>query len=179
MSYREILSLVKHGCQVIQLDEPVLMRYPDQAIAYGVQDVQRCFEGVPNEVTTAVHLCCGYPSYCDQDDYMKADEAHYITLAKLLDETGVNQVSIEDAEAKNDLEALLPHFKKMTVIFGAIAIARSRIETVDEVKKRIEVALKYIDPDRLVLAPDCGLGYLTDEMIQAKLKVMVEVAKSF
>ena len=42
----EILSLAKHGCKVIQLDEPVLMRYPEQAIAYGIKDVQRCFEGV-------------------------------------------------------------------------------------------------------------------------------------
>ena len=129
-------------------------------------------------MTTAVHLCCGYPSYCDQDDYVKADKSYYITLAKLLDDIGVNQVSIEDAEAQNDLEQLLPHFKKMTVIFGAIAIARSKVESVEDVKKRVEVALKYIDPERLVLAPDCGLGYLTDEIIEAKLKVMVEVAKN-
>ena len=134
--------------------------------------------GVPDDVTTAVHLCCGYPSYCDQDDYVKADKSYYITLAKLLDDIGVNQVSIEDAEAQNDLEQLLPHFKKMTVIFGAIAIARSKVESVEDVKKRVEVALKYIDPKRLVLAPDCGLGYLTDEIIEAKLKVMVEVAKN-
>lgn len=134
--------------------------------------------GVPDDVTTAVHLCCGYPSYCDQDDYVKADKSYYITLAKLLDDIGVNQVSIEDAEAQNDLEQLLPHFKKMTVIFGAIAIARSKVESVEDVKKRVEVALKYIDPERLVLAPDCGLGYLTDEIIEAKLKVMVEVAKN-
>ena len=134
--------------------------------------------GVPDDVTTAVHLCCGYPSYCDQDDYVKADKSYYITLAKLLDDIGVNQVSIEDAEAQNDLEQLLPPFKKMTVIFGAIAIARSKVESVEDVKKRVEVALKYIDPERLVLAPDCGLGYLTDEIIEAKLKVMVEVAKN-
>ena len=134
--------------------------------------------GVPDDVTTAVHLCCGYPSYCDQDDYVKADKSYYITLAKLLDDIGVNQVSIEDAEAQNDLDQLLPHFKKMTVIFGAIAIARSKVESVEDVKKRVEVALKYIDPERLVLAPDCGLGYLTDEIIEAKLKVMVEVAKN-
>lgn len=175
----EILSLVKHGCKVIQLDEPVLMRYPKQAIAYGIKDVQRCFEGVPDDVTTAVHLCCGYPTYCDQDDYVKADKSYYITLAKLLDETGVDQISIEDAEAQNDLEQLLPHFKKMTVIFGAIAIARSKVESFEDVKKRVEVALKYIDPERLVLAPDCGLGYLNDDVIEAKLKVMVEVAKKF
>ena len=41
----EILSLAKHGCKHIQLDEPVLMRYPDKALDYGVNDVIKCFEG--------------------------------------------------------------------------------------------------------------------------------------
>ena len=136
------------------------------------------FSGLPDDVTSAVHLCCGYPSYCDQDDYVKADKSHYVDIAKQLDDIGINEISIEDAEAQNDLEQLLPHFKKMTVIFGAIAIARSKVESVEGVKKRVENALQYIDADRLILAPDCGLGYLTDDIIEAKLKVMVEVAKS-
>ena len=42
---QEILSLAKHGCQYIHLDEPVLMRYPENALEYGVKDVSRCFEG--------------------------------------------------------------------------------------------------------------------------------------
>ena len=41
----EILSLAKHGCKHIQLDEPVLMRYPEKALEYGVTDVIKCFEG--------------------------------------------------------------------------------------------------------------------------------------
>ena len=41
----EILSLAKHGCKYIQLDEPVLMRYPEKALEYGVTDVIKCFEG--------------------------------------------------------------------------------------------------------------------------------------
>ena len=41
----EILSLAKHGCKHIQLDEPVLMRYPKKALEYGVTDVIKCFEG--------------------------------------------------------------------------------------------------------------------------------------
>ena len=36
----------------------------------------------------------------------------------MLEESGIHQVSIEDAEAQNDLESLLPNFKNMTVIFG-------------------------------------------------------------
>ena len=34
-----------NGCKHIQVDEPVLMRYPDVAIEYGVTDVEKCFEG--------------------------------------------------------------------------------------------------------------------------------------
>ena len=43
----EILSLAKHGCKFIQVDEPVLMRYPDKALEYGVKDLAKCFEGMP------------------------------------------------------------------------------------------------------------------------------------
>ena len=42
----EILNLVKAGCLHIQVDEPVLMRYPDQAAEYGVSDVAKCFKGI-------------------------------------------------------------------------------------------------------------------------------------
>jgi methionine synthase II (cobalamin-independent) len=42
---QEVLSLAKHGCQYIQIDEPVLMRYPEKAHHYGVTDVARCFKG--------------------------------------------------------------------------------------------------------------------------------------
>ena len=43
---QEILSLAKHGCKYIQLDEPVLMRYPEKALDYGVNDTIKCFEGI-------------------------------------------------------------------------------------------------------------------------------------
>ena len=131
---------------------------------------------MPEGVTTIAHLCCGYPSYCDQDDYVKADKEQYKPIAKLLDESGIDQFSIEDAEAQNNLEELLPLFKKSTVILGCIKIARSGIETVPEVKTRIEQALNFVDKDRLVLAPDCGLGYLNEDQILAKLAVMTQVA---
>ena len=42
---QEILSLAKHGCKYIQLDEPVLMRYPEDAIGFGIEDAKRCFAG--------------------------------------------------------------------------------------------------------------------------------------
>ncbi len=43
--FKEILALAEHGCTVIQIDEPVLMRNPKEAIAHGIDDVVACMKG--------------------------------------------------------------------------------------------------------------------------------------
>ena len=43
-------------------------------------------------------------------------------------------------------------------------------------KSRAEEALKHIDHERLILAPDCGLGFLSNDMINSKVENMVKVA---
>ena len=96
-----------------------------------------------------------------------------------MDESGINQFSIEDAEAGNNLSQLLPLFPKSSIILGAITIARSKIEDFSALKERISEALKFIDSDRLILAPDCGLGFLNEDQILKKLQVMVQVAQEF
>ena len=87
-------------------------------------------------------------------------------------------VSIEDAHRHNDL-TLLEKFKKTSVIFGIVAIADSRVETVEELKERVVEALKHIPASRLILAPDCGLGFLPVHILKQKIANMVTVAKSF
>ena len=66
----------------------------------------------------------------------------------------------------------------MTVILGVVKVARSTIESVENIEARVKEALKYIDRDRLILAPDCGLGFLSDAMITEKLTNMIKVAKA-
>ena len=46
-------------------------------------------------------------------------------------------------------------------------------------KGRIGEALKFIEPERLILAPDCGLGFLEESKILEKLETMTKVAKEF
>lgn len=49
---------------MVQVDEPVMMRYPDQALEYGIDQLSSCFDGVSApDVVKTVHLCCGYPNY--------------------------------------------------------------------------------------------------------------------
>jgi len=175
---QEILALAEKGCKCIQIDEPVMMRYPDNALKYGLENLAACFQGLPQEVTKVIHLCCGYPDKLDTDEYPKAPKTNYNLLAPKIDSLGFDEVSIEDAEAQNDL-SLLTLFKKTKVIFGSVTVARSKIENKDDVRARVTEALKYISADRLILAPDCGLGMLPTPIIKEKLKIMCEVAKEF
>jgi len=94
-----------------------------------------------------------------------------------VDASSIEEVSIEDAHRHNDL-SLLEKFKKTKVILGAVDIARSRMEPADEVRDRLITALEHIDADRLIAAPDCGLGFFTREMAIEKMKILSEAAHS-
>ncbi len=174
---QEVLALAEAGCRYIQIDEPLFARKPKEALDYGLEHIERCWQGVPAGVTKVMHMCCGYPNHLDQEDYAKADPKAYFDLAGAVDESVVDTVSIEDAHRHNDL-SLLDLFRNTRVIFGVIAIARSRVETVEEVRERLQAALEHLPAERLVAAPDCGLGHLGRELAMQKLKVLSAAAKS-
>ena len=173
---QEILGLVDAGCKYIQVDEPLFARQVDDALSFGLDGLEHCFHGVPKDVSRIVHMCCGYPDHLDDEDYKKADPLSYSRLSDSVDDAAFDQLSIEDAHCCNEL-SLLEKFNQKTIIFGAIAIARSRVETIDEVVERLKEALKHIDRERLVVAPDCGLGLLSSKIASEKLQVMVKAAK--
>jgi len=172
----QIGELVDAGCRHVQIDEPVMARHPRVALEYGIAQLTACLDDVPETVTRTVHCCCGYPRRLDDVDYPKADRSAYVELAAALDATPFDQLSIEDAHRPNDLGELLPRFSDTTVILGVVAIASSRVETVDEIVRRLEEALRYLPAERLVAAPDCGLGYLSRELARRKLSVMTSAA---
>ncbi|MDX1400655.1 MAG: cobalamin-independent methionine synthase II family protein [Kiloniellales bacterium] len=174
---KEVRALADAGCRYIQIDEPVFARKPAEALAFGMENLERCWHGVPDSVVKTVHMCCGYPNKMDDEDYPKADQHAYLDLAKAVDQSVIDAVSIEDAHRHNDLR-LLDLFGNTTIILGLIAIAKSRIETVEEVRCRILEALEHIPAERLIAAPDCGLGYMDRSLAMAKLKVLSEAAKS-
>jgi len=170
-----ILTLVKQGCKYIQVDEPVLARYPHKAEA-AIKNVEVCLQGVPEDVTTIVHVCCGYPQYLDQEDYEKAELSAYLDIAKYLNESSIQQVSLEDAHRRNT-HRLFEKLDKKTVILGCIDVARSRVESVEEIQKHIEDVLQYVPRERLVVAPDCGLIMLPDDVMRQKMKNMTAAAR--
>lgn len=174
----EIRRLADAGCPVIQVDEPVFARKLDQALEFGLEHLDRCFHRVPPSTERVVHICCGYPDRLDPDeDYPKAPRESYLDLASSLQDVAVDAVSIEDAHRPNDL-SLLERFTRTKVIFGVIAIAKSDVEEVEAVRERLRQARDHIDANRLIAAPDCGLGLLGRDLAKRKLQVLTEAAHS-
>ena len=173
----EIRALAEAGCKYIQVDEPLFARKVNEALDYGVECLDRCFDGLDDDVTRAMHMCCGYPGHLDDEDYHKADPMSYFQLADALERSSVHQVSIEDAHRHNDL-SLLERFRTTTVIFGVVAIAQSRVAPAEEISDRLQQALNHIDADRLIAAPDCGLVMLDRDLAMAKLQKLCEAADS-
>lgn len=172
----EIRALADAGCVHIQIDEPLFARRVEDALDYGFDHLEVCFHGCPDNVVRTVHMCCGYPDRLDNPDYKKAPQDCYFDLAEAIDRSCIQTVSIEDAHRPNDLR-LLEKFKDTTVIFGVVAIARSRVESIDEIAERLASALQHIDAERLIAAPDCGLGLLGRDLARAKLANMCEAAR--
>jgi 5-methyltetrahydropteroyltriglutamate--homocysteine methyltransferase len=173
----EIRRLADAGCPVIQVDEPVFARKVEDALAFGIEHLERCFHKVSRATERVVHICCGYPDRLDAEDYPKAPQSAYLELAPVLDEAEVDAVSIEDAHRPNDL-GLLERFARTRVLLGVIAIAQSRVEEVEVVRGRLAAALDHIDRHRLMAAPDCGLGFLGGDLTRRKLRVLSEAAHS-
>ena len=173
----EVRALAGAGCRHIQIDEPVFARRPEEALAYGIEHLERAFHGCPPGVQRIVHMCCGYPDRLDNPDYPKAPQASYARLADAVDAAAVDAVSLEDAHRHNDL-ALLERLPGTTVILGVVAIATSTVESVDAIRARLAEALVHVAPGRLVAAPDCGLGLLGRDLAMAKLRAMCAAAAS-
>lgn len=174
----EIKRLVEAGCKYIQVDEPLFARKPKDAIEYGIDNLERCFYDCPKEIVKITHICCGYPDKLDAIDYPKAPLQSYIELAAPLNDSIIDEISIEDAHRHNQLN-LFEIFSKKRIILGVIKIANSKLEIYDEVKSRVKKVTEHIDKERLILAPDCGLGFLPNQLCSDKLKVLTNVAKGF
>ena len=173
----QVLALVEAGCTNIQIDEPIFARKPDAALEYGIDTLSACFEGVPDTVTSAIHMCCGYPNALDDTDYPKADPDAYLQIADAVDGIA-DEISIEDAHRHNPAD-LFSRFSKSKLIVGFVTIASSRVEPIEEVRQRMEAILKVLPREQLVAAPDCGLGFLGRELAMTKLKILSEAASHY
>ena len=104
--------------------------------------------------------------------------ARIISNINFLDKSSIDAISIEDGHCHQDLSYLKNVINK-SIVFGVIAIAKSKIESVEDICKRIEYVLQFIPKERLIIAPDCGLGFLPIDILTAKLNNLICAVRSF
>lgn len=167
----EIKDLFLAGADVVCLDEPYMQARPEKAQSYAVSAINEALDGI--EGTTALHMCFGYAAIHALRGFKKPNS--YSFLAEL-NESNVDQVSIEAAEPDIDLE-VLSALPDKHIILGVIDNGNPNVESPELVARRIESALTYVSPERLIVAPDCGMKYLDRRIAFSKLCAMVEGAE--
>ncbi len=164
----EAHDLVRAGADVIQLDEPWVRNNPEMARRYAVKAINRALAGLT--VPTVVHLCFGYAAVVKGS----TKPAEYAFLAELA-ATTATMISIESAQPNIDL-GVLAELAPKKIMLGVLDLSDPAIETPDRVAERIRAGLKFLPPERLIPAPDCGMKYLPRDVAFGKLKAMCDGA---
>lgn len=163
----ELKDLIAAGADVVQLDEPYMQARPEQAQEYGLEALNRALEGVDGK--SCVHICFGYAAL------IHARPEGYSYLPELAGAC-CQQISIETAQSNLDCK-VLESLPDKDILLGVLDLSTPEVEDVSTIKARVLRALNYIDAERVVLAPDCGMKYLPAESAYGKLRNMVSAAR--
>jgi 5-methyltetrahydropteroyltriglutamate--homocysteine methyltransferase len=164
----EARALEETGIDVIQIDEPWLRNDPQAARRYGVRVIARALAGL--RVRTAVHICFGYAFLAG-----RSKPRAYEFLAEIAD-APIQEISIEAAQPDLDLQ-VLSSLPRICIALGVLDHSRSAAEPAEVVAQRIRAALRFVPPDRLMPAPDCGMKYMARDEAFARLSALSAAAK--
>lgn len=193
----ELHFLLAAGAALVQFDEPVLTEVayggtvdnrtfmcgalgergePEDELAFAEELLQRTLDGLPRE-RLALHVCRGNWT----PDETAALAGDYAPLLGLLGRAPVGTLLLELCTPRAGEAALLrelPDDRRIGV--GVVNQKSAAVETVDEVRARIEAAVSLFGRERVLLNPDCGFATFADNPISAaqiaeeKLAAMVK-----
>lgn len=163
----ELRDLKAAGADVVQIDEPYLQARPELARVYAVEAINRALDGIEGD--TVVHTCFGYA-------HIVHDRPSGYPFLRELNDCVATHLSLEAAQPDLDPAVLRDVWDK-TIILGVLDLGSSEAETPDVVAERIRKALDVVEPERLVVAPDCGMKYLSRDLAFRKLEAMVAGAE--
>jgi 5-methyltetrahydropteroyltriglutamate--homocysteine methyltransferase len=163
----ELRDLKAAGADLVQIDEPYLQARPDPAREYAVEAINRALDGIEGE--TVLHTCFGYAHIVHDrpSGYPFLGELNYCAATHL---------SLEAAQPNLDPE-VLRELPDKTIVLGVLDLGSNEVETPEVVADRIRRALEVVPPERLVVAPDCGMKYLPRDRAFRKLQAMVAGAR--
>jgi 5-methyltetrahydropteroyltriglutamate--homocysteine methyltransferase len=166
-------DLIAEGCDEITLDEPSMSCYAYKEDTKRFVDIfNRTVEPIVNKCRLSTHLCFGnYKGH--PVGYRKLKPMFPDFLDFKVDEIHVEMANREFSE----IEMISIIAEKKHVAVGIIDVKSYYIETVNDVVERIDKCLEYVHPDRLSVAPDCGLSQTARWAARQKLNNMVEGAQ--
>lgn len=195
----EIIQLRDAGASFIQLDEPTLTEVvygqaskqtfmcaaifskidPKEELSFATELINKTVKGVDG-VRLGVHVCRGNWS-TREESLLKGD---YAPLISYFQEMKVKQFVLEFATQR---AGELSVFKDVSGIeelgLGVVNPRTQEVESVETIVRKAEEAVKYFDPDKIFLNPDCGFGTFAESPVNTprtafrKLKTMAEAAQ--
>ena len=165
---REVEELVRLGCTYIQIDAPQYAALLDPSLREGYRArgsdpdrlIDACIEmdnaviaGRYPGVTFALHICRGN----NQSKFYAS--GGYAPIARVFARSRFQRFLLEfDDERSGDFEPLREVPSDREVVLGLVTTKKPRLEPVDELRRRIEAAAKYVPLERLALSPQCGFA---------------------
>ena len=163
----ELRDLKAAGADVVQIDEPYLQARPEPAREYAVEAIDRALDGIEGD--TVLHTCFGYA-------HIVHDRPSGYPFLRELNECAASHLSLEAAQPGLEPD-VLRELPDKVIVLGVLDLGSDEAETPEGVAGRIRRALEILPPERLVVAPDCGMKYLPRELAFRKLEAMVEGAR--
>jgi methionine synthase II (cobalamin-independent) len=198
---RMIAELVAAGCKYIQIDAPGYTAYVDKVSLERMRsrgedpekNLQRSIEADNaliedfSSVTFGIHICRGNARTIDPKTGKLVPQWHregsYDAIAeKLFNSLKHQRLLLEyDSDRAGGFEPLRLVPKDKIVVLGLVSTKNSDMETVDDLKRRIDQAAKFLPLDQLALSPQCGFGgidskVLSEDEMWKKLDAIVETA---
>lgn len=193
---QEVRALYDLGCRYLQLDDTNLAYLCDPEHCERVQAlgedptelpgvyarlITECLKDVPEDMTTAIHLCRG------NHRSAWAAEGGYEPVAEVMfNETGVDAFFLEyDDTRSGGFSPLRFVPKDIAIVLGLVSSKTSTMESPEAIMRRIREAGEYIDLDQCCLSPQCGFSSteagndINMKNQFRKLKLVVDVADRF
>ena len=198
---RMIAELVNAGCKYLQIDAPGYTAYvdnislermrsrgedPERNLQRSIEADNALIEGFPG-VTFGIHICRGNARTTDPITGKLVPQWHregsYDAIAeRLFNSLKHHRLLLEyDSERAGGFEPLRLVPKDKIVVLGLVTTKSSDLEAVDELKRRIDQASRYLPLDQLALSPQCGFGgidskVMSEEEMWRKFDRIVETA---
>jgi 5-methyltetrahydropteroyltriglutamate--homocysteine methyltransferase len=166
----EVQWLVAEGVTYIQFDAPYYSHYlnpehralmreqgrdPDRELDEGIAADNAALAGVPRDkVELALHVCRG-----NSRSRWYSEGGYGAIAEKLFGAIDVDRFLLEfDDERSGDFEPLRQVPRGRTVVLGLITTKEPRLESVDELRRRIDSAARYVPVENLAISPQCGFA---------------------